>query len=173
MERIAEVLKLAVVVQRGRTAVFESQRFQEGELCRSGRTAERGIAQKLRHALFPVGGRRIAFGVFKVLVFAAGQSDRQRERRRIPFPRRDGRIEPDTLPRRHMEHVAAEARDVQQRVRLDASVASWEWNPATFALAVRLAGGEHKHFEYAERDPATANGEKGMAEFLRDTALSS
>jgi len=36
-----------------------------------------------------------------------------------------------------------------------------------------LAGGEHKHFEYAERDPATANGEKGMAEFLRDTALSS
>ncbi len=60
----------------------------------------------------------------------------------------------------------------RQRVRLDASVASWEWNPATFALAVRLAGGEHKHFEYAERDPATGNGEKGMAEFLRDTALS-
>ena len=60
----------------------------------------------------------------------------------------------------------------RQRVRLDASVASWEWNPATFALAVRLAGGERKHFEYAERDPATGNGEKGMAEFLRDSALS-
>src|SRR5213592_60498 len=172
MERIAEVLKLAVVVQRGRTAVLESQRFQEGELCRSGRAAERAIAQKLRHALFPVAGRRIAFGVFKVLVFAAGQSDRQRERRRIPFPRRDGRIEPDTLL-----HVAGLGGDVlhvtpRQRVRLDASVASWEWNPATFALAVRLAGGEHKHFEYAERDPATGNGEKGMAEFLRDSALS-
>jgi len=30
----------------------------------------------------------------------------------------------------------------RQRARLDASVASWEWDPATFALAVRLAGGE-------------------------------
>src|SRR6266496_3895534 len=74
-------------------------------------------------------------------------------------------------------HVAGLGGDVlhvtpRQRVRLDASVASWEWNPATFALAVRLAGGEHKHFAYAERDPVTGNGEKGMAEFLRDTALS-
>src|SRR6266566_2969154 len=56
-------------------------------------------------------------------------------------------------------HVAGLGGDVlhvtpRQRARLDASVASWEWNPATFALAVRLAGGEHKHFEYAERDPA-------------------
>ena len=74
-------------------------------------------------------------------------------------------------------HVAGLGGDVlhvtpRQRARLDAAVTSWEWNPATFALAVRLAGGEHKHFEYAERDPATGNGEKGMAEFLRDTALS-
>jgi hypothetical protein len=60
----------------------------------------------------------------------------------------------------------------RQRARLDASVASWEWNPATFALAVRLAGGEQRHFEYAERDPATGSGDKGLAEFLRDTALS-
>jgi transcriptional regulator with XRE-family HTH domain len=60
----------------------------------------------------------------------------------------------------------------RQRDRLDASIASWEWNPATFALTVRLAGGERKHFEYVERDPLTGGGEKGLAEFLRDSALS-
>jgi len=58
------------------------------------------------------------------------------------------------------------------RVRLDSSVASWEWNPATFALTVILASGERKHLEYVERDSANGNGEKGMAEFLRDTSLS-
>lgn len=59
----------------------------------------------------------------------------------------------------------------RQRARLDSSVRSWEWNQATFALTVTLAGGQRKHFEHVESDPAAGSEENGLAAFLRDPAL--
>jgi transcriptional regulator with XRE-family HTH domain len=58
----------------------------------------------------------------------------------------------------------------KQRGRLDAVIATWEWDPGTFAVTVSLATGEHKRYEYSER----LNGaqEKGLLEFLRDASLS-
>ena len=58
----------------------------------------------------------------------------------------------------------------KQRARLDATIASWEWDPATFALTVSLANGNHKRFEYDER--LNGGQEKGLVEFLRDPLLS-
>jgi hypothetical protein len=58
----------------------------------------------------------------------------------------------------------------KQRGRLDAGVASWEWDAGTFALMVSLANGEHKRFEYGER--LNGGQEKGLVEFLRDPLLS-
>lgn len=58
----------------------------------------------------------------------------------------------------------------KQRSRLDANVASWEWDPATFALTVVLASGEQKRYEYGER--LNGGQEKGLIEFLRDPHLS-
>lgn len=58
------------------------------------------------------------------------------------------------------------------RARLDALIASWDWNPATFALAVTLAGGERKRLEYVERVEEDVDEEKGLIEFLRDPDLS-
>ena len=72
-------------------------------------------------------------------------------------------------------HVAGLGSDVlyvtpKQRARLDAAVASWEWDPATFALTVALATGEPKRFEYSER--LNGGREKGLLEFLREPSLS-
>jgi transcriptional regulator with XRE-family HTH domain len=58
----------------------------------------------------------------------------------------------------------------KQRARLDAVIASWEWDSATFAVTVSLASGEQKRFEYAER--LNGGQEKGLVEFLRDPLLS-
>lgn len=72
-------------------------------------------------------------------------------------------------------HVAQLGADVlhvtpKQRARLDAVIASWEWDPATFALTLALATGERKRFEYSER--LNGGQEKGLLEFLRDPSLS-
>lgn len=74
-------------------------------------------------------------------------------------------------------HVARLGGDVlhvtpKQRARLDAVIESWEWDPATFAVAVALTTGERKRFEYVERMLADPNKEKGLMEFLRDPVLS-
>jgi transcriptional regulator with XRE-family HTH domain len=58
----------------------------------------------------------------------------------------------------------------KQRARLDAAVASWEWDAATFAVTVSLATGGEKRFEYGER--LNGGPEKGLAEFLREHLLS-
>src|SRR6267378_3314355 len=58
----------------------------------------------------------------------------------------------------------------KQRARLDATIASWGWDPGTFALTVSLANGEQKRFEYGER--MNGGQEKGLVEFLRDPLLS-
>jgi transcriptional regulator with XRE-family HTH domain len=58
----------------------------------------------------------------------------------------------------------------KQRARLAAAIASWQWDPATFALTVSLAAGERKRFEYGER--MHGEQEKGLREFLREPALS-
>jgi len=58
----------------------------------------------------------------------------------------------------------------KQRARLDAAIASWGWDPATFALTVALATGEQKRFEYSER--LNGGPEKGLLEFLREPLLS-
>jgi transcriptional regulator with XRE-family HTH domain len=58
----------------------------------------------------------------------------------------------------------------KQRARLDGNIASWGWDPATFALTVSLASGEHKHFEYGER--LNGDQEKGLLEFLREPVFS-
>jgi len=72
-------------------------------------------------------------------------------------------------------HAAALDADVlhvtpKQRARLDSGVAAWDWDPATFALTVTLATGEHKRFAYTER--GNGDQEKGLVEFLRDPMLS-
>lgn len=59
----------------------------------------------------------------------------------------------------------------RQRARLDATVASWEWDPATFALTVTLATRERQRFEYVERG-SNGDQEKGLTEFLHDAKLS-
>jgi transcriptional regulator with XRE-family HTH domain len=58
----------------------------------------------------------------------------------------------------------------KQRARLDAAIASWKWDQATFALTVALATGAQKRFEYGER--LNGGPEKGLLEFLRDHTLS-
>jgi transcriptional regulator with XRE-family HTH domain len=69
-------------------------------------------------------------------------------------------------------HVGGDVLHVtpKQRARLDAIIALWEWDPATFAVAVSLKTGEHKRFEYVER--GNGDQEKGLAEFLREPLLS-
>lgn len=73
-------------------------------------------------------------------------------------------------------HVARLGTDVlhvtpKRRTRLEAAIAAWEWDPATFALTVTLTAGERKRFEFVERE-AHEEREKGLVEFLRDPALS-
>ena len=58
----------------------------------------------------------------------------------------------------------------KQRARVDATIASWEWEQATFAITVSLATGEQKRYEYGER--MNGGQEKGLVEFLRDPLLS-
>lgn len=58
----------------------------------------------------------------------------------------------------------------KQRARLDTMIALWEWEPATFAVAVSLKTGEHKRYEYVER--GNGDQEKALAEFLREPLLS-
>lgn len=99
----------------------------------------------------------------------------QRERVRAIIERQSfGELE--RLVAQTLHQVARLGGDVlhvtpQRRARLAAVIASWEWEPATFALTVVVAGGARKQFAYVER---TEDGEdhKGMAEFLRDRALS-
>ncbi len=71
-------------------------------------------------------------------------------------------------------HLGSDVLDVtpKQRNRLDSAIATWEWEPATFALTVHPTGGESKRFEYGERDESNGNQEKGLLEFLRDPLLS-
>jgi len=72
----------------------------------------------------------------------------------------------------HVVHLGSDVMHVtpKQRARLDATVASWVWDPATFAVTVSLASGEQKRFEYSER--LNGGQEKGLVEFLRDPLLS-
>jgi len=60
----------------------------------------------------------------------------------------------------------------KQRSRLESVIATWEWEPVTFALTIRTTAGEQKRFEYSERGEPTADQEKGLVEFLRDAQLS-
>ncbi len=74
-------------------------------------------------------------------------------------------------------HVARLGTDVlhvtpRRRSRLESAIASWEWDPATFAITVTLADGERKRFEYVEREETNGEREKGLMEFLRNPALS-
>jgi transcriptional regulator with XRE-family HTH domain len=76
----------------------------------------------------------------------------------------------------HVAHVAADVLHLtpKQLSRLGDAIASWEWDPATFALTIRTTTGELKHFEYDERANGGGGGdqEKGLVEFLRDPLLS-
>src|SRR5207249_3645721 len=76
------------------------------------------------------------------------------------------RLDAQTLV--HVARLGSDGMHVtpKQRARLDASIASWGWDTATFALTVALASGEHKRFEYSER--LNGGQEKGLLEFLRD-----
>ncbi|MFN2570090.1 MAG: helix-turn-helix domain-containing protein [Gemmatimonadales bacterium] len=81
----------------------------------------------------------------------------------------------ERLVAQQLLHVAELEADVlhvtpKQRARLDAAIASWEWDPATFALTVTLASKQRKRFAYVER--GGGGGQQGFAEFLRDPSLS-
>lgn len=74
----------------------------------------------------------------------------------------------------HVARIGADVLHVtpKQRTRLESAIASWEWDPATFALTVTLTAGERKRFEYVEREETNGHPEKGLMEFLRDPILS-
>ena len=59
---------------------------------------------------------------------------------------------------------------------LDPLIESWDFDLATFGMEIvlngRLAPGEPKKFEFVEREPGQAEGERGLKEFLRDASLS-
>ena len=68
----------------------------------------------------------------------------------------------------------------KQLNRLGDAIASWEWDPATFALTIQTTTGAQKRFAYDERGDGGGGGggrgggdhEKGLVEFLRDPLLS-
>ena len=111
VQRIAQILELPIVVEGRRPAIDELQGLQEGQLLRRRGPAQRGIAQKLDQSLFltPIQ----AFAVLEAFALTRGECNRERERPRIPFPRRDCGIEPGALLRRHVQHVAVEVDDVE------------------------------------------------------------
>ena len=59
---------------------------------------------------------------------------------------------------------------------LDPLIESWDFDLATFGMEIvlngRLAPGDPKKFEFVEREPGQAEGERGLKEFLRDASLS-
>src|ERR1043166_8945471 len=71
-------------------------------------------------------------------------------------------------------HVGADVLHItpKQLKRLGDAIASWEWEPASFALTIRTTAGEQKRFEYEERRDGAGDPEKGLEEFLRDPQLS-
>jgi len=71
-------------------------------------------------------------------------------------------------------HLGSDVLDVtpKLRSRLDSAIATWAWEPATFALTVNPTAGESKRFAYGERDAPNGDQEKGLLEFLRDPMLS-
>ena len=71
-------------------------------------------------------------------------------------------------------HVGADVFHItpKQLSRLGDAIASWEWEPASFALTIRTTTGEEKRFEYEERRTGAGDPEKGLEEFLRDPQLS-
>src|SRR2546421_554972 len=81
-------------------------------------------------------------------------------------------VNPRSASSRAVAQLGADVLHVtpKQRARLDAVIASWECDPATFALTVTLATGERKRFEYGER--RNGDQEKGLLELLRDPMLS-
>lgn len=68
-------------------------------------------------------------------------------------------------------HVTA-----RQRARLDGLIASWRWDPVTFAIEITTNGRRGDpamtRFEYVARTGGDAEEEPGLLEFLRDQMLS-
>ncbi len=68
-------------------------------------------------------------------------------------------------------HVTA-----KQRARLDNLIASWRWDPVTFAIEITTNGRRGDpavtRFEYVARTGGDAEEEPGLLEFLRDQMLS-
>jgi transcriptional regulator with XRE-family HTH domain len=68
----------------------------------------------------------------------------------------------------------------KQLARLDSVIATWDWEPATFALVItvvsnhRGSGGEKevKRFEYVEQDEPDPDEERGLQEFLGNPSFS-
>src|ERR1041385_4103858 len=60
-------------------------------------------------------------------------------------------------------HVGADVFHItpKQLSRLGDAIASWEWEPASFALTIRTTAGEQKRFEYEERRDGAGDPEKG------------
>ena len=87
----------------------------------------------------------------------------------------------ERLLARQLLHVAGLGSDVlhitpKQRDRLDAIIAVWAWDAATFALEITMTRRTRgvdptKHFEYVEREEPVQR-EQGLEEFLRNPALS-
>ena len=87
----------------------------------------------------------------------------------------------ERLVARQLLHVAGLGSDVlhitpKQRDRLNAMIALWAWDAATFALEIRMTRRKRgvesiKHFEYVEREKPVQR-EEGLVAFLRDPALS-
>src|SRR5204863_7904503 len=111
MQRVPEVLELAVIVERGRPVILESQRLEKRDLRGRRRAAEEGVAQELEQS-FLVIVADVAFAVFKVLLLSGRGANREREGRRIPVPRRDRAVEPALLFGRDVHDVTAEPRHV-------------------------------------------------------------
>lgn len=148
-------------------------KLPHGEL---GRVAEAHLKEELKRRL---GDIAPLFPELRELLLRKCAPDQVAQVRAIFQRQPFGELE--RLLARQLLHVAGLGSDVlhitsKQRDRLDAMIAVWSWDAATFALEIKMTrrtrGVEPlKHFEYVEREKPVQR-EQGLVEFLRDPALS-
>ena len=114
MKRVSQVLKFAIVIQRGRSSVLEAQLFEELDFLQRRICAKRAIFQEFSQSwLFLRGFLSFLFQKFKFLQVHWGdsaiQDDLQGERREINVPRYDQRVEErNTILRGYIEYICVQ-----------------------------------------------------------------
>ena len=160
-----------------RTDIYERMdRFLKLPLGELGRVAEAHRKEELKRRL---GDTAPLFPDLRDVLLRKCAPDQLEHVRAIFEHQPFGELE--RLVARQLLHVAGLDSDVlhitpKQRERLDAMIASWAWDAASFALEIKLSGRHRgveavKRFEYVEREEQVGR-EPGLVEFLRDRSLS-